>query len=85
MAAIGFCAQRGIVSDDTSGGSALAGGLGAGLGIIWKFALGFSGTGLIVDVLFIAIGVGLTFGALHYGKRIRRLRAEADANPETFE
>jgi hypothetical protein len=85
VSAFGICLQRGIVSDNAAGSQAVAAGLGAGFGVTWRFLLGLEGSGFIVYSLFIAGGILLMFGGYRYGRRIRRLRAEAAHAPETFE
>ncbi len=48
----------------------LAGGIGAGLGISWRKAMGFDDISIMHDFLFIAAGVFLAFGL------VRTLRAK---------
>ena len=69
--------QRGIVAEGLNGPQALAGGIGAGLGVTWKFALGLDGAGFLVESAFLAAGILAMVGGVFYGRRIRRLRAEA--------
>lgn len=83
MFGLGLCLQRGIVSDNLAANSALAGGLGAGLGIAWKFLAGQDRAGFLVESAFLVGGILLMNGALIYGKRIRRLRAKAARSEET--
>ena len=62
--------------------NALAGGLGSGIGISWKFLLGLDDLGILIDFMFLASGIFMLFGALSYGKR---KRAQQITDTETFE
>ncbi len=81
----GICVQRGIASPGDGLNSPLSAGLGAGLGVTWRFALGLGGAPFYVAAVFIVAGILLMFGAFAYGRRIRRLRAELGTNPDNHE
>ena len=83
MFAIGLSLQRGIVAAPSVGAQALIGGVGAGLGVIWRYALGQGDAHFLIQMAFTGASILMLFGAYHYGQRIRRLRAEVE--PETFE
>lgn len=85
MAAIGLSLQRGIVSENTPANNALVAGLGAGLGVTWRYVAGQAEASILIQMGFTALGILGLFGAYLYGRRIRRLRALANTAPETFE
>jgi len=72
--------RKGAATTMTNG---LAGGLGAAVGISWKFLLGFNNAGFVIETAFLAGGILLMFGALSYGRSLHTQRSQI--KPETFE